>query len=117
MKVHYHEKALIDYFLDPGKENLHATFMKNHNVMYDDTAKISVIYERSTGDPGFKIEIGNGNHYRDFDQIQICERSGIVLIDLECFYAETYRGWGTIDVFPRMSPALATNLKNMRRYV
>ena len=77
MTIDINERALIDYFLDPGKEDLHATFMKQHNVMYEDTAKISVIHEKYTNCPGFKIEIGNGNHYRDFDTILICMRSRI----------------------------------------
>lgn len=128
MKIDINEEHLLSYF---SNGNLHisgspekgyfsirdrkpciANFMKEYNFMREDSAKVCFTCNNECCQNLFSIyiEIGNGNHFRDFDEIQINLRNTLPLITIHGIFEEFHRGYGSITCYEHIHSSLAMRI-------
>ena len=104
-------KNFIAYFTDPYKEDCIAAFFKRHNFMSEETAKISLNQVRNH--VKILLEVGNGNHQRDFDEIRIVSRDNLEIIKFTGIYEQMHLGYGRMEILLDLNHSLIQKLKEI----
>ena len=91
-----HTKNFIAYYTDPYKEDCVAIFLKRHNFMSEETAKVSL--KQIGRNVKILLEVGNGNHQRDFDEIRIMTKDTLEIISFTGIYEQLHLGFGRMEI-------------------
>lgn len=89
-------KNFIAYYTDPYKEDCIAAFFKQHNFMSEETAKVSL--KQIGCHVKILLEVGNGNHQKDFDEIRIVSKDNLEIIRFTGIYEQMHLGFGRMEI-------------------